>query len=277
MGLREAIEALVILLYFAGTALFFAGLLTGRERLKQAGTLAAVAGFACHTLDLVLFLTLHQQAALVAGRFYFSLLAWCLLLVYFLLWWRLKLKFLALTASPLALLLFISSLAAMNLKVLMPKQLAGWFFGLHIGSLFASLGLMTMGFGAAIAFLYLNQRIKSKTPFGKGGGELPSLNAFDRANHWAIVIGFPLYTLGMFSGFFWAHITWQKVFTWDPKEVAALLVWFLYAFLFHQRLVMGWRGRKTAVLLIWVFAFSVVSLVGINFLAPSHHSFKPTP
>jgi ABC-type transport system involved in cytochrome c biogenesis permease subunit len=54
-------------------------------------------------------------------------------------------------------------------------------------------------------------------------------------------------------------------------------VWFLYALLFHQRVMLGWRGRKTAVLLIWVFAISVVSLVGINFLAPSHHSFKPNP
>jgi ABC-type transport system involved in cytochrome c biogenesis permease subunit len=277
MGLREAVEALVILLYFAGTALFFAGLLTGRERLKQAGALCAVAGFGCHTLDLVLFLTLHQKSALVAGRFYFSLLAWCVLLVYFLLWWRLKLKFLALTASPLALLLFISSLAAMNLKVLMPKQAAGLFFGLHIGSLFASLGLMTMGFGAAIAFLHLNKRIKSKSPLGRGESELPSLNAFDRVNHWAIVAGFPLYTLGLFSGFLWAHITWSKIFSWDPKEIAALAVWFLYALLFHQRVMLGWRGRKTAVLLIWVFAISVVSLVGINFLAPSHHSFKPNP
>ncbi|MDK2954976.1 MAG: hypothetical protein PWQ57_472 [Desulfovibrionales bacterium] len=274
MGLREALEALIILLYFTGSAFFFAGLIASNGRLRQMGALCALAGFACHSLDLILFVSQNRIAAFSAGEFYFSLLSWCLLLIYFLLWWRLKLKFLALTASPLALVLFISSLAAINFKVTIPKQLVGLFFGLHIGSLFASLGLLAMGFGAALAFLYLNKRIKSKTPLSKGGPDLPSLNAFDRVNHWAIAIGFPLYTLGLFSGFVWAHIAWSKTFSWDPKEVTGLAVWFLYALLFHQRLMIGWRGRKPAVLLIWVFAISIASLVGINFFAPTHHSFK---
>ena len=274
MDYFSLLQAVIIAVYLTGTVLVFAGPILHKDRLKSLGNVAAVAGFALHTLDIILYLSLERGLALTEGSFYFSLLAWSLLLIYFILWWRLRLGFLGLTAAPLALLLFVSSLASVGTRVPMPKSLIGVFFGLHIGSLFASISLLTMAFGAALAFIYLEKKIKTKAKLSGLGKEMPSLSVLDKVNHWVILTGFPLYTLGLVTGFLWARQAFGRVFSWDPKEVVALFVWFLFALLFHQRLALGWRGRKTAVMAIWVFGFTMLSLVGVNFFVVTHHGFK---
>jgi ABC-type transport system involved in cytochrome c biogenesis permease subunit len=57
--------------------------------------------------------------------------------------------------------------------------------------------------------------------------------------------------------------------------VVTIGIWLIYAYLFHQRLALGWQGRKPAKLAIFIFIVSVVSLLGINYFLPSHHTFRP--
>lgn len=260
MGLFESLHIFIIVLYALGTILFLTGLTTANEKLKRVAVWLAVIGFFFNTVDLVLVFG-NDIAALSAGKLYFNILAWCVLAVYFLLWWRLRLEFLAITALPLALLLFVASMALGGIRVIMPPELTALFFGLHIGSLILTMGVLMMAFGAAVAFIYYNKKLKSKEGLSSIGKDVPSLDKFDTVNRWAVVIGFPLFTLGLFSTFFWYLITPDKHFTWDIMKIGSLAVWFLYAFLFHQRVVLGWRGRKPAILAIWVFAGMCVSLI----------------
>ena len=65
-------------------------------------------------------------------------------------------------------------------------------------------------------------------------------------------------------------------FTGDPKEVVSIIVWLLMAYVFHGRLATGWRGRKPARLMVLVFGLSLFSIVVVNTLMETHHSFiKP--
>jgi ABC-type transport system involved in cytochrome c biogenesis permease subunit len=235
-----------------------------------------VAGFAAHTLDMGQ-VTSQPGNSLLDGTFHLSFFAWVLVGCWFLAWMRLKLGFLALTVSPLALFFYIASLAAGQLKVVMPKVLVMPFFALHIASLFIALALLAVASGAGIAFLWIEGRIKSKERLRGFEADMPSLATFDRANHLAVVAGFPLYTLGLATGFLWARMTWGRVFTWDPKEVAAILLWLAFAYLFHQRVMLGWLGRKPAVLAIWLFFLAVLSMLGVNFFLPTHHGFTRMP
>ena len=91
---------------------------------------------------------------------------------------------------------------------------------------------------------------------------------------WAARIGFPLYTVSMLAGFLWASFTWKKIISWDPKEIVSIIVWIVFALLFHQRMVLGWRGKKPAKTAIVLFLLCLASLVGVNFLLPTHHSFR---
>ncbi|MBG0789955.1 MAG: cytochrome c biogenesis protein CcsA [Desulfovibrionaceae bacterium] len=260
MDLYDSLHICIIALYALGSVLFLTGTVTGNNRLRRMSIWLAVIGFTLNTVDLALILG-RDSAALAQGAFYFNTLAWSVLAVYFFLWWRLRLEFLAITALPLALLLFVASMSVGGIRVLMPPHLTALFFGLHVGSLVLTLGVLMLAFGAALAFLFYNRKLKTKAGLKQMGDAIPSLNKFDSVNRWAVLLGFPLYTLGLFSSFFWYWIAPDKQFTWDIMKIGSLAVWFLYAFLFHQRVVLGWRGRKPAILTLWVFAGMCISLI----------------
>lgn len=268
----ELFSLLVIILYGMGTLAIVGGMALRKEHLKHQANWLAVAGFALHSVVLMLSLAGHSWEELSKG-YYVQFLSWSMLVIYFFLWWRMRLVFLAITASPLALLLFIGSFTLTGVQGKLPPQLAGWFFGLHIGTLFLSFGLLAMASFSGLIFLRLDKKIKSKKILTHFDKEMPALAVFDKVNHLAVIAGFPLYTIGLASGFVWARLAWGKIISGDPKEIVSILIWFLFAWLFHQRLVLGWRGRKAAKAVVWLFAFSVFSLVGINFFMPTHHSF----
>ena len=86
--------------YFVGATLHLLGIVFGRPSLRRCGSLATVAGFALHTVDLAVLLGAEGGTALLSGEFYFSLLAWSLLVIFLFLWWRLRLELLGLLAAP---------------------------------------------------------------------------------------------------------------------------------------------------------------------------------
>jgi len=277
MGLPDFLPIFVIGLYFLGTAFYVLGSALRNERIKVMALVLGGLGFALHAIDLAQQLGCADAAtALTSGRFLFSLLGLGILIIFLLLWWRLKMRFLAVVALPLALVFYATADATSGIKATLPPMLTGLFFLLHIGTLFSSMAMLAMGAGAGAAFLNLEKRIKTKAGLKKFQQDMPSLDTFDKVNHWVIVAGFPLYVLGLVSGFVWAWLSSKRVFSFDPKEILALVMLLLYAYLFHQRLAYGWRGRKPAVLLISVFLLMVVSMLGINFLVPTtFHGFKP--
>ncbi len=277
MALPDMLPMLVIGLYFLGTGFYVLGSALRNERIKLSALALAAVGFVLHGIDLAGQVAgLNAFTTPTSARFLFCLLGFGILVIFLLLWWRLKLRFLAVVALPLALVFYATANAAMGTNANLPPMLSGLFFLLHIGTLFASMALLAMAFGAGLAFLHLEKRIKTKTGLKKFQQDMPSLDTFDRVNHWTVVIGFPLYSLGLISGFVWAWMTSRRVFSFDPKEILALLVLGLFAYLFHQRLAYGWRGRKPAVMTIAVFLLMVLSMIGINFLvSTTFHGFKP--
>lgn len=273
MSLSDLVTYTIIVLYALGTAFAFAGAPSVRRGgLRSLGAVFTLAGFGLHSGLMLLLILTHPLGELSKGDF-LQLMSWSVLLVWCVSWRWLKLPFLGLTMSPLALLLYIASLGVETVQGGVPATLGPLFAVLHLGALFVSFALLALGFGAALLFLHMEKKIKGKTAFSEFDRELPALSTFDAVNRWVVGIGFPLYTLGLASGFVWARMTWGRVVSWDPKEWTSLLVWLLFAVLFHQRVALGWQGRKVAVMLIVIFAMSVFSVVGVNFFMESHHSF----
>ena len=130
-----------------------------------------------------------------------------------------------------------------------------------------------MAFGAGIMYLLMERELKTKK-MGAIFKRLPSLNVLDDINYRCLTIGFPLLTLGIITGSIWAQNAWGSYWSWDPKETWSLITWFLYAALFHERMTVGWRGRRAAVLAILGFAAVLFTFLGVTFsCCPAQHSY----
>ena len=58
------------------------------------------------------------------------------------------------------------------------------------------------------------------------------------------------------------------------KEILTLLAWLIYAVLLHERLTVGWRGRRAAWLAILGFLVLLITFVGANLWMSGYHSFS---
>ena len=72
-------------------------------------------------------------------------------------------------------------------------------------------------------------------------------------------------------GFAYASIVWRSPWNWDPKEIFSLVTWIIYASL-HERLAVGWRGRRAAWLSIFGFSAVLITFLGVNLLLKGHHA-----
>ena len=101
----------------------------------------------------------------------------------------------------------------------------------------------------------------------------PTLESLDDLNYRAIMIGFPLLTLGIITGAAWANYAWGTYWSWDPKETWSLIVWFVYAAFLHARFTREWRGKRTAVLSLIGFVAVVFTYFGVNYVLSGLHSY----
>jgi cytochrome c-type biogenesis protein CcsB len=102
---------------------------------------------------------------------------------------------------------------------------------------------------------------------------LPSAEALDRITYKTICIAFPLLTLMIAAGAYWANRTWGSYWSWDPKETWAAITWLVYAGYLHMRVTRGWRGRRAAYFAILGFAVVMFTFFGVTYLLPGLHAY----
>jgi cytochrome c-type biogenesis protein CcsB len=109
----------------------------------------------------------------------------------------------------------------------------------------------------------------------RGGLEvmLPASETLDRLTYKTIGIAFPLLTLMIATGAYWANRTWGSYWSWDPKETWALITWFVYAGYLHMRITKGWRGRRAAYFAILGFVVILFTFFGVTYLLPGLHAY----
>jgi cytochrome c-type biogenesis protein CcsB len=102
---------------------------------------------------------------------------------------------------------------------------------------------------------------------------LPSAEELDRITYKTIAIAFPLLTLMIAAGAYWANKTWGSYWSWDPKETWAAITWLVYAGYLHMRITRGWRGRRAAYFAILGFAVVMFTFFGVTYLLPGMHAY----
>ncbi|WP_287700897.1 cytochrome c biogenesis protein CcsA [Desulfovibrio sp.] len=259
-------------LYALASVAGLAGMTMRSPLWRRMGCWLALAGFACQTLMLALGFHKTLPGGLSLGA-YLQMLAWFMLLCGLAVWLKLRQEAALLFAAPLALMLFAMSAPYLSALVQVPPSLKAPFYALHIGALFLSLGLLTLSFAAGALFLFLEGRIKSKQRMKGFWQDMPALSMLDKINAFTTLTAFPLYTLGIVAGLIWAKPVFGATVTGDPKEVISIVVWLLFAVLFHNRLANGWKGRKPAQLAVFIFLLCLFSILVVNTFMETHHAF----
>jgi cytochrome c-type biogenesis protein CcsB len=121
---------------------------------------------------------------------------------------------------------------------------------------------------ASLAWLALQLRFDAISTF------LPQRAKLDELIYQTVAVSFPLLTLMIMAGAFWANRTWGSYWSWDPKEDWALITWLTYAGYLHMRLTRGWRGRRSAYFAIVGFAVVMFTFFGVTYLLPGLHSYS---
>jgi cytochrome c-type biogenesis protein CcsB len=229
-------------------------------------------GFGSHTIYLIY---LYGSLSTVPGvdfRAAFSLFSWSIICAYLLFQARFRIKALAGFAAPMAALLMLLSAAMPRIESTSIPNIKGIWLAAHIAATFMGNGLFAIAFLAGIMYLLQERHIKKKE-FGVFFNRLPSLDSLDLLGRYAVIYGFPFFTVGMITGSIYAWYTLGSYWNWDPKEVWSMITWLLYAALLHERLAVGWRGRRAAIMAIACFVMVIFTFVGVGMWFGGYHSF----
>jgi cytochrome c-type biogenesis protein CcsB len=102
---------------------------------------------------------------------------------------------------------------------------------------------------------------------------LPDAEALGEVAYWSVLVGFPLLTLGIALGAYWANRAWGRYWGWDPKETSAFITWLVYAGYLHARGLRGWEGKRAAYLLLGGYCAVLFTYFAVNFLISGLHSY----
>ncbi|MDW8066632.1 MAG: c-type cytochrome biogenesis protein CcsB [Aquificaceae bacterium] len=153
--------------------------------------------------------------------------------------------------------------ASKEIVPLMPALRSYWLY-VHVVTAFAGYAGFTVGFGGAVLYL-----VKEKFP----NIPLPSREVLDEITYKSIVIVFPIWTASIILGAAWANEAWGGYWSWDPKEVWSLIVWLFFGAYLHARQMLGWKGKRTAWMVVFGFITVLICFFAVNLFFPGMHSY----
>lgn len=264
---------LSFVMYAAAALLYFGYFFFRRQGWAAAGLWTAAVGAAIHSLALVLRTVQSRHAPFTNMYESLSFFAWALVLSYVLTEKKFNLRRIA----PFILLIAVAMMALAS-SPLMPKEAAplipalqSWWLWLHVSVTLLGEAFLTIAFIASIMYL------RAEAGERKRGVAAEGLTAakLDQISYKCIAIGFPLFTLGgLVFGMVWAYKAWGSYWSWDPKETWSLITWMVFALYLHTRIVMGWKGRRSALVAIIGFLAAMFTFFGVNYLLSGLHSYS---
>ena len=271
--MRELLFSLAGLFYLAGTAGHLAFLWRQREAAARVAVWLMIGGLACHTLSLIGDWAALGHIPAVTLRQALSIFAWTLVAGFLLLQLKFNLRVLGSFVSPLALLLVILAAAQPGGESRTVAGFGSAWLVIHVTASFFGDAFLALAAVAGLMYLLQERQIKSKHQ-GWFYTRLPSLKSLDSLGRTCLVIGFALLTLGMLTGAVYGQFLTSAYWRWAPKEVWSLITWAVYAVILHQRLTVGWQGRKAAWLAIAGFGVVIFTFLGASLLLSDYHDFS---
>lgn len=263
--MAQMLEAFVyssLILYSAGAVAYFAGYHTENDRVLKAASLLAIIGSIVNLLALIIRTIIIDRLPLSTGYDFIMVITFLTILLYLLVEWKSKVK------SAGGLVLVISAVLTLSVILIARKELG------HVSPLMPALKspwLTSHVFTAALSYasfaLATGLAAIQIKKIRKGS------NVQDTLIYRIVAIGFVMLSFSIVLGAYWAEQAWGKYWSWDPKEVWALITWIVYALYLHLHRRLSWRGEKACWIVIIGFAVVLFTFFGVNYLLSGMHSY----
>ena len=252
-----ALYGIAVILEFTGTAF-------KKDRFLKAAWIVFLAAFAIHLAFIVTRGIVAKRLPLSNQFEFANAFAWGVALLLVVMRPRLKTDWLSVVAMPATVLVMTyAALQPMEIHDLMPALRSAW-FGVHIGS--AVISHASFVIAGCIALRYL-------LTVKKGNADERTLAQMDYISYRLVAFGFLFLTVVILSGAIWAEQAWSAFWTWDPKEVWALITWIIYAVYLHLRLRMKRKGTAMAWFLVIAVPVVFFTFAGVNTLMHGLHTY----
>jgi len=244
-----------------------------REVLKYAQFVLFL-GFLFHSIFWIIKIYQIFTTNILSFKYLLNFLSWELVFIYFIFTLTpIKTYATGFFLLPLVLLLLILSVIFPQ-QILSPfsKLFKSFWFPLHAFTGLLSHGFLLFGVITSLMYLLQEREIKKKH-LGFFFKKLPPLEYLDKVNEKCLYLGFIFLSFAMISGAVWSEATFGNYWRWSPKEVITLILWLIYAVLIHQRVLIGWRGKKASYMFLLGFSIWLISFFMINLFSKGFHTY----
>ena len=259
---------LAVVGYICATGLALAHLVQRQELIHRLASLATLAGWACHTLALVVGAVELGRPPLGTLGEAVSVAAWVVVLIEMIAERQTGMRVLSAFVLPVVLILSLKANAAPAAS-LEPTLGKTWIW-VHIALALIGIAAFVLNFAGAVMYLLQERQLKARRP-GAFYYRLPPLETLDRLTYRALALGFPFLTVGLLLGAVSARAAWGSLFAFDPLALLSFVAWAIYAGTLAGRAAGGWRGRRAAYFAVLGFAALVLTL-GVGLFLPGRHA-----
>lgn len=247
-------------LYLVCAVMFGAVLLGRGERFARVAPRLLFVATALHAVHIVVASFVWRVCPVEGIHFPMSVLSMFACAAYLVMRTRWRIEVVGAFVAPFALSSLLASRFVNASGALAPSgTVKGALVPIHVLANMAGVALFSLAFAAATLYLVQENRLKRKQ-IGGLFQRLPPLDALDRAEHRFLLAGFPLFTLGIVLGTFYAHKIESTSLGAVLRAVFGYLTWLLFAGVLFLRAAAGWRGRRAAYGTIVGYGFAMIVL-----------------
>jgi ABC-type uncharacterized transport system permease subunit len=207
---------------------------------------------------------------IVAGRFplaslaeFLLLLGFAVLTIHLYLWFRLKVYTAGLLLPPLAAIAALAALPMLPGGDVQAGARQDALLLLHAAVSTLGMATLCVAFAMSIFYLIQDHGLKAQRRLALLN-RLPSLDRCDHIGFRSLKIGFFLLTVGIGTGVVVNVDLHHKIWVWGAKGTFPLLAWLVFAATLTARTALGFRGRKSAYLIITGFVLGLFTIIGIT-------------
>ena len=262
----------VLAVTFLSCAAYVVFFISRKKKVRTIARWILVISGVLQTLSIICRALATGYAPVTSQHETIAFFAWATTWAYLSFRWRYTVKNFGTFVSLLIFVLLMISAAVSRETAALAPALQSWWLPVHAGVSLIAYGFLALAFCGGLMYLLQEKELKTKR-FGYFFSRLPSLDALDQLNSHCLTAGFVFLTLGIITGTLWAHQAWGTYWQWDPKETWSLITWFIYLIQVHQRITVGWRGKRAAAMAILGFGAVLFTLWGVTFLLGGVHSY----